>query len=94
MKNRPHNNQRIAPIHLARSTPAPAQGVVGNHPELLGRFEDPIVWRDELRKLVGRSSETIRLWMKNGTLPAPDSMPTTKLMGWKRSTLLARGFPV
>jgi hypothetical protein len=62
--------------------------------ELPDRFEDPIIWRDELRKLVGRSSETIRLWMKNGTLPAPDSKPTTKLMGWKRSTLVARGFPV
>ena len=94
LKKRPHNDQSIAAIRLAQNTPAPAQGVVGSHPELLARFEDPIVWRDELRKLVGRSSETIRLWMKNGTLPPPDSKPTTKLMGWKRSTLIARGFPL
>jgi hypothetical protein len=32
--------------------------------------------------------------MKKGVLPQPDSKPTTKLMGWKRSTLLSHGFPV
>lgn len=100
LKNRSHNNQSIEPIHLAAQSwtnARPAtfqQDDVGRRPEVPGRFDDPIVWRDELRKVVGRSSETIRLWMKNGTLPPPDSKPTTKLMGWKRSTLIARGFPV
>lgn len=82
--------------HPATDTPSTTQknDLVISHLEIPARFGDPIVWRDELCQLVGRSSETIRLWIKKGVLPQPDSKPTTKLMGWKRSTLLSHGFPV
>lgn len=57
--------------------------------------DDPIIWRKDLRAKCGNvCSETIRLWMKNGKLPKPDTQLSLKTMGWKRSTLLARGFPV
>lgn len=57
--------------------------------------DDPIIWRKDLRKACGNvCGETIRLWMKKGKLPEPDVQLTVKTMGWKRSTLAARGFPV
>jgi hypothetical protein len=56
---------------------------------------DQIIWRDQLRKACNDvCSETIRLWMKKGKLPPPDQRLSVKTMGWKRSTLLALGFPV
>lgn len=57
--------------------------------------DDPIIWRKDLRAKCGNvCSETIRLWIKAGKLPAPDVKLSLKTMGWRRSTLVARGFPV
>lgn len=56
---------------------------------------DQIIWRKDLRRLCGGvCGETIRLWINSGKLPKPEVKLTQQTMGWKRSTLLARGFPV
>lgn len=53
---------------------------------------DSIIWRAELRSRLGNvSSETIRVWMKAGKLPAPDIKLSARTMGWKLSTLRTAG---
>lgn len=54
--------------------------------------DDPIIMRTQLEKLVDRSSDTIRNWMKNGTLPEPDLRANRQSIGWRRSTLERKGF--
>lgn len=57
--------------------------------------DDPVIWRSELRQMLGGvCSETIRLWMKSGKLPAPDVKLSLKTMGWRLSTLHAAGINV
>lgn len=56
---------------------------------------DPIIWRTDLRKACGNvCGETIRVWIKSGKLPPPEVKLSLRTMGWKRSTLVAAGFPV
>jgi hypothetical protein len=44
--------------------------------------------------LGGVSSETIRLWIRDKRIPAPDVKITSKSHGWKLSTLRAAGIPL
>lgn len=54
--------------------------------------QDVVIWRSELREMCGGvCSETIRVWMKSGKLPAPDVKLSLRTMGWRLSTLRAAG---
>ncbi len=53
--------------------------------------EDRVLWRSELENTLNVSSETIRRWLRNGNLPAPDVDMTRRSRGWKLSTLRAAG---
>jgi predicted DNA-binding transcriptional regulator AlpA len=65
----------------ANTSPAPGQ-------------PDRVVSRPELECALERSSETIRRWIKDGTLPRPDVDLTRKTKGWRLSTLVAAGIRV
>lgn len=53
--------------------------------------EDRVVWRRELQQAIKVSSETIRRWMLDGKLPAPDVNLSNRTKGWRVSTLRAAG---
>ncbi len=53
---------------------------------------DRLIWRADLTKQLGVSSETIRRWMRDGVLPPPDVRPTNRTQAWRLSTLHAAGF--
>lgn len=54
--------------------------------------EDVVIWRSDLREMLGGvCSETIRVWLKSGKLPAPDVKLSLRTMGWRLSTLRAAG---
>lgn len=53
--------------------------------------EDRTIYRPELQRMLGRSSETMRKWLKAGKLPEPDIALTPKTMGWRLSTLRKHG---
>ena len=55
---------------------------------------DPIVWRDDLREVLGVSNQTVLRWLKTNVLPKPDIYPTRKTMGWKLSPLRSAGFDI
>jgi predicted DNA-binding transcriptional regulator AlpA len=55
---------------------------------------DRIYWRSELPSLFGRSDETIRRWIKDGTLPPPDVALSLQSRGWSLSTLHAHGIKI
>lgn len=52
---------------------------------------DPVIWRQDLQKLMRVKSETIRRWKVNGKLPPPDVQLSHRTCGWKLSTLRAAG---
>jgi hypothetical protein len=52
---------------------------------------EPIIWRRDLPGVLRVSSETIRRWMLAGRIPPPDKRITTRMTGWRRSTLRAAG---
>ncbi len=53
--------------------------------------EDRVVWRRELQLAIKVSSETIRRWMQDGRLPAPDVNLSNRTKGWRLSTLRSAG---
>jgi predicted DNA-binding transcriptional regulator AlpA len=55
------------------------------------RSEDRVIWRPELQKMMGVTSETVRRWMKDKRLPPPDVAMSRKTLGWRISTLRASG---
>lgn len=55
---------------------------------------DRVISRADLQTMLDRSSETIRRWIKDGTLPTPDIGITRKTKGWLRSTLIAAGIRI
>ena len=52
---------------------------------------DPVIYRADLQKKAGVTSETVRQWMKRGKLPKPDVAISMRTMGWRLSTLRAAG---
>lgn len=53
--------------------------------------QDRVIWRPDLQKMMGVTSETVRRWMKENRLPAPDVAMSRKTLGWRISTLRAHG---
>lgn len=54
--------------------------------------EDRVIWRRDLMAMFGvTSSETIRIWMRNGKLPEPDVNLSQRTKGWRLSTLRNAG---
>lgn len=56
--------------------------------------DDRLIWRADLQVLLSVSSETIRRWLKSGTLPPPDVRPTMRTQAWRLSTLRGAGINV
>lgn len=52
---------------------------------------DRVIWRRELQVAACVTSETIRRWMRDGKLPAPDVDLSYRTKGWRESTLRAAG---
>lgn len=52
---------------------------------------DPIIWRGELHERLQVTSNTVRRWIKDKKLPAPDVALSLKTRGWRLSTLRAAG---
>jgi predicted DNA-binding transcriptional regulator AlpA len=55
------------------------------------RAPDRVIWRRELQAAAHVSSETIRRWMRDAKLPAPDVALSHRTKGWRVSTLRAAG---
>lgn len=53
--------------------------------------EDPIIWRGQLHKRLQVTSNTVRRWIKDKKLPAPDVELSLRTRGWRLSTLRAAG---
>lgn len=56
--------------------------------------DDPVVWRCDLQRKCGVSSETMRRWLRANKLPEPDVQLSGKSTGWKASTLRAAGIKI
>jgi len=54
--------------------------------------DEKVIHRKQLTSAMDKSRETIRRWLKDGTLPKPDVQINRKTMAWKASTLRAAGF--
>lgn len=54
-------------------------------------MSDKIIYRQELYKMLGVTSESLRGWIKKGKIPPPDIKITQRTVGWKLSTLEAAG---
>lgn len=52
---------------------------------------DRVIWRSDLQKILGVSSETMRRWMVAGKLPCPDVNLSRRTKGWSISTLRLAG---
>ena len=53
--------------------------------------DDRIIYRQDLYKQLGVTSETLRRWIKESRMPAADIAITRRAMGWRLSTLHAAG---
>lgn len=53
--------------------------------------EDPIIWRGQLHERLQVTSNTVRRWIKDKKLPAPDVELSLRTRGWRLSTLRAAG---
>lgn len=53
--------------------------------------EDRIIYRQDLYKMLGVTSETLRKWLKDNRLPPADIAISRRTVGWRLSTLHAAG---
>lgn len=53
--------------------------------------QDRVIYRQDLYKMMGKTSETLRKWIKEGKLPPPDIALSQRTIGWRLSTLHAAG---
>lgn len=56
--------------------------------------DDDVIYRRELRHRLRVSGETIRKWLRDGKLPAPDVRLSLRATGWRVGTLKAAGVNV
>lgn len=54
-------------------------------------MEDRVIYRQDLYKMLGVTSETLRRWIRDGKMPAADVSITKRTMGWRISTLHTAG---
>lgn len=54
-------------------------------------INDQIIKRSDLRELFGVTTNTVRVWQKEGKLPEPDFKLSERVTGWRLSTLRAHG---
>ncbi len=57
-------------------------------------IQDRVIWRPELQKIMGVTSETIRRWVNAHRLPEPDVDMSRKTRGWRLSTLHNAGIKI
>lgn len=55
---------------------------------------DRVIYRAELCKALGRSSEWLRRCLRDGKLPDPDVDLSQRTKGWRLSTLHAAGIRI
>ena len=55
---------------------------------------DRVIYRQDLYKTLGVTSETLRRWMKNGKMPVPDVQLSRRTVGWRLSTLHEAGIGI
>jgi predicted DNA-binding transcriptional regulator AlpA len=53
--------------------------------------EDRIIYRQDLYKMLGVTSETLRRWIREGRMPRADIAITQRTVGWRLSTLQTAG---
>lgn len=53
--------------------------------------EDRIIYRQDLYKMLGVTSETLRKWVKDNKMPPADIAISRRTVGWRLSTLQAAG---
>jgi predicted DNA-binding transcriptional regulator AlpA len=53
--------------------------------------QDRVIKRQELYKMMGVTSETLRTWIKQGKLPKADIALSQRTVAWRLSTLQAAG---
>lgn len=53
-----------------------------------------LIMRQQFRRAMGVSGETVRRWLASGRLPQPDYYVTDKVNGWRLDTLEAAGFKI
>ena len=61
---------------------------------MTAQHEDPIITRSELPGILKLHTDTIRRFIKEKKLPAPDYALSRKSFGWKLSTLRDAGINV
>lgn len=59
--------------------------------ETLAEQTDRILWLPDLRTALGISAPTLRRWRAQGRFPKPDVEITSRVVGWRLSTLHAAG---
>lgn len=58
---------------------------------MIAADNDRIIYRQDLYKLIGVTSETLRRWLKEGKMPAADIAISRRTVGWRLSTLHKAG---
>lgn len=58
------------------------------------KVEDKMLMRADLCKALSVSPETLRRWIKSGTIPTPDINLSLKTQAWRKSSLLAAGIGI
>lgn len=58
------------------------------------KVEDKMLMRADLCKALSVSPETLRRWIKAGTIPTPDINLSLKTQAWRKSSLLAAGIGI
>lgn len=53
--------------------------------------DDRIIYRQDLYKALGVTSETLRKWIKEDKMPPADIAISRRTVGWRLSTLQAAG---
>ena len=53
--------------------------------------DDRIIYRQDLYKALGVTSETLRKWIKEDKMPPTDIAISRRTVGWRLSTLQAAG---
>lgn len=56
--------------------------------------QDQVIWRSDLPRLAGVSTQTVSRWARQNRLPKADVHITQKTYGWRLSTLREAGIAI